>query len=116
MKTQVKNSSAIWSMVLIISALLFAVIGTGCAYNRATEDGALARVGFNFEILPSTSSDDKVAVSNTAIETTVNSNATNAHDSGIKKTRALTKVTTTTTTGPGPHNTSWAPNRDHIRN
>jgi len=95
-------------LLWMVVALLFAVIGTGgCAYNRATEDGALARFGINLELLPSSSSDDRVALSNKAIETTENSNATNAHDSGIRKTIARTNVVTTTTIGPS---------REHIRN
>ncbi len=111
-----KNSGGLvmfWVVVVIVVGVLF--VG-GCAYNRATEDGALARFGFNLEILPSGSSDDTIALSNKAVETTENSSATNAHDSGIKKTEALTKVTTTTTVGPGQHNVFWAPNRNHIRN
>ena len=94
----------------LVMFLVVVVVGmNGCSYNRATEDGALARVGFNLEILPSGSSDDTLALSNRAIKTAAENadKVTNAHDSGIKKTRARTKVTTTTTTGPS---------REYIRN
>jgi len=102
-------------VIAIALGVLFVSV-SGCSYNRATEEGALARFGFNLEILPSGSSDDTIALSNKAVETTENSSATNAHDAGIKKTEALTQVTTTTTVGPGQHNVLWAPNRNHIRN
>ena len=111
-----ENSSGLVMFFVTVVVVLSILFMSGCVYNRATEDGALARFGFNLEILPSGSSDDTIALSNKAVETTANSTATNAHDSGIKKTEALTQVTTTTTTGPGPHNTTWAPNRNHIRN
>lgn len=119
MNSQSENSTGGLVMFFVVGVVVLAMVFvsvSGCAYNRATEDGALARFNLGFEILPSGSSDDKVALSNKAVETTENSNATNAHDAGIKKTKALTNVTTTTTTGPGPHNASWAPNRNHIRN
>ena len=52
MNAEKSFSKAVMILLWIVVVLLFAVVGTGCAYNRATEDGALARVGLSGTLVP----------------------------------------------------------------
>lgn len=110
MNNEKENLTSCWLVrFFVVVVALPSFFTSGCAYDRATEDGAFLRWKSEIEIFPSGSSDDKFALSNKAVETTTENadKVTNAHDAGIKKTRALTQIITTTTTGPS---------REHIRN
>ena len=87
--------------VCVVLMLVGCVVLSGCTMERRTEDGALARFKFEVELLPSTASDDVVAIGNDAVKTYAESiKGTNAHDSGIAKEEAGASVVTTTTRGP----------------
>lgn len=114
------NLTMIFVVIVVVLAVVFMGV-SGCAYNRKTEDGALLSWKSELKLLPSGASDDDIALSNKAIETTTaNADRTNAHTSGIEKTKALASVSTTTTTTKSPANTinteNTSANRENIRN
>ena len=81
--------------VTIILILVVSVI-SGCSYQRDTEGGALAKFGFQAEILPSNGSGDYFYWTNKAVETGAKyGDPTNTHTAGIRKAQINANVTST---------------------
>ena len=67
-----KNNNQDGSLIMVVVSIvviLAMVLMSGCAYQRRTQDGALAEFSFGVKILPSSASDDQVALTNKSVET-----------------------------------------------